>query len=90
MPGLGRPRGRDHHIRTDGVADIGEIPPRLEVANSDFGQLETRFDCRDLPSEPRRRGRVLPRTEVVERPRNGDLHSRSGMASQGSCASCLP
>ena len=82
---------RDHRSTHDGVADVGQIPPRLEVADADLGRLQARLDLRDLPGESRRGERgILPGTEVVERARDGDLHPRSGAwLPTSSCASLL-
>ena len=70
---------RDRAVRPNGVTNIREVAARVEVPDTYFGRLESGLDRRDLSSESGgREGGILSGTEVVERPRDHDLHARRG------------
>ena len=73
-----RPRSAIRDMR-EPYPDVGEVAPRVKVADADFRRLPSRLDRGDLPGKSGRRERwILPRTEMIERARNG--HSHRGAA----------
>ncbi len=61
-------------VRPHRVAHVGEVAPALEVAHADDRLQPARLDERHLPRDAgREERRVLPRTDVVERPRHHGL-----------------
>ncbi len=57
----------DGLVGPDRVADVGQVAPRVEVADHDHRFLKARLDARDLAREAgREERRVLSRPDVVE------------------------
>ena len=76
----------DEPVGAHRVAHVGEIAARVEVADRDLRRPHAALDVGDPPREARRgEMRVLPRAEVVERPRD-----RDGDASVRPCRRASP
>src|SRR5205807_5943481 len=78
---------RQQRVGAHRVADVGQIPPRVQIAHRDFGRVPPGFDVGDLPRESGRGERgILPGPDVVERARDGHLDA---VARRAACEQLL-
>ena len=72
----------DQAVGAHGVADVGQIAPGVEIADRDFRRPPSALRCRRSAarSPTATNMRILPRTEMVERPRDHHLAHRSRVA----------
>src|SRR5947207_5785952 len=72
----GRPTLADRLIGAYGVGDMRRLASRLEIADDDLGLAAPALDLGDLLRESGGgKRRILPRTDVIERPSDPDVNA---------------
>ena len=78
------PSDRHRLIRAHGVAHVGQIALRVEVADAQVRLGAPGLDDRQLPRDAGRdERRRLPRTDVIERPRDDDVETIESGGAEG-------